>query len=721
MRLQNKIILLYLSLVVIFFTGIIIFFILQKKEQNLYLQEKIISDKSMVKNFMEFNSKSFLNPIKNNSEWNEMVDFAESPNSTWGLNNIGILIPTFNFTYVWLYDKNSKRVFYIDTDSLEANNIYLTNDEVSYLFKNKTLSHSFIMAGNLLVELFGATVVPVNDISHKTKAKGFIIGGKLWDENFIRELSKLSGFTISIDFGKYNQETAEDSAEQKGVVLYELSDIYGNHLANLRFYKSEHFSKDLSNTINISMILLLISIVTLLLFLIKIKIWINDPIRDIIRSLDNDDASYLKTLKLKKTEFGRISSLIDHFYNQKNLLLQEIEVRKKTEAELNKAKEIAESANNAKSGFMANMSHEIRNPLNAIIGLSNSLARSELNEQYKEIIESLRISSYNLLNIVNDILDFSKIEANKVELFKSNFEVEQLIREVYSSYQASAKFKKLDLSYKIDSDVPASLYGDGIKLRQVLLNLVSNAIKFTTEGRVAISVRSKKTENEKVSLIIKVTDTGIGIKEEDHDRLFQSFTQLDSSTTKEYSGTGLGLAIVKRYTDLMNGTVSFSSEFGKGSSFIIVIPFDLPVKPLKKVVQPTYPDKDLSKLNLKILVTEDDRINQLYLKGFLTGKGFQVDTASNGIEALEKFDLNQYDVILMDGQMPILDGFEATHRIREKEKTSGIHTPIIAITGYAVTGDKEKFQDAGMDDYISKPIDEARLVHLIQKYAKNSL
>jgi signal transduction histidine kinase/CheY-like chemotaxis protein/sensor domain CHASE-containing protein len=720
MRLQNKIFLLYLSIVVIFFSGIIAFYVLQKKEQNLYLQEKIISDKSMVKNFMEYNSKSFLNPIKNNSEWNEMVDFAESPNSTWGLNNIGILIPTFNFTYVWLYDKNLKRVFYIDTDSLEANNIYLTNDEVSSMFKNKTLSHSFFKKGKLLVELFGATVVPVNDISHKTKAKGFILGGKLWDENYIRELSKLSGFTISIDFGKYNQETAEDSAEQKGFVLYELNDIYGSHLANLRFHKSEHFSKDLSNTVKISLILLLLSIVTLLSFLFLIKTWINDPIRDIIRSLDNDDASYLKTLKLKRSEFGRISKLIDRFYYQKNLLLQEIEVRKKTEAELNNAKEIAESANNAKSGFMANMSHEIRNPLNAIIGLSNSLARSEMNEQYKEIIESLRISSHNLLNIVNDILDFSKIEANKVELFKSNFEVEQLIKEVYSSYQASAKFKKLDLSYKIDSDVPASLYGDGIKLRQVLLNLVSNAIKFTLEGRVAISVRSEKTENEKVSLIIEVSDTGIGIKKEDYDRLFQSFTQLDSSTTKEYSGTGLGLVIVKRYTNLMNGTINFSSEFGKGSSFIITIPFDMPVKP-DIVAEPTYPSKDLSKLNQKILLAEDDRINQLYLKGFLRGKGFQVDTASNGIEALEKFNLNQYDIILMDGQMPTMDGFEASRRIREMEKLSNTHTPIIAITGYAVTGDKEKFLDTGMDDYISKPIDEERLVHLIQKYTKNSL
>jgi len=508
--------------------------------------------------------------------------------------------------------------------------------------------------------------------------------------------------------------------EQKGVVLYELNDINGDHIGNLKFYRNEHFLKDLSNTVTISLILLLTSVVTLLLILVVIKRWVNDPIRKIIKSLDNNDASYLKTLKLKKTEFGRISKLIDHFYYQKNLLIQEIEVRKKTEVELNKSKEIAETANKAKSGFMANISHEIRNPLNAIIGLSNSLARSELSLQHKEIVEYLKISSHNLLNIVNDILDFSKIEANKVELYNDNFEVEQLSREVCASYNASAKLKKLDLSYKIDSDVPLSLYGDGIKLQQILINLVGNAIKFTKKGGVTISVKRGKTDNEKVYLIIEVADTGIGIKKEDYDRLFQSFTQLDSSTTKEYSGTGLGLVIVKRYTDLMNGTVSFSSEFGKGSTFVITIPFNLPVNPVT-VAEPEHSSIDISKLNLKILVAEDDRINQLYLKGFLKGKGFQVDAASNGIEVLEKVNLNKYDIILMDGQMPGMDGFEATRRIREKEILSNTHTPIIAITGYAITGDKEKFLDSGMDDYISKPIDESRLTYLIQKFAENSL
>lgn len=717
MKLQSKIFLLYIFITLIFFSGIIVFFVLQNREQHFYLREKLIDDKSLVENFMTFNSKSFLSPIKNNSEWSELIAFTKSPDYTWGLNNLSILIQDFNYSYVWLYNTSLKRVFYADTDNIEANNIYLSKDDVSRLFKNGNLTHTFIKKGNLLIELYGATIVPEDDPNHITKAKGYIIGGKLWDENYIREVSKLSGFAITVNLDKDTNETSGYTESQKEVVLYELTDIYGDHIGSLKFYKTEHFLKDLSNTIKISLVLLIVSVVTLLFCLFKIKRWINDPIRDIIRSLDEEDAHYLKKLKLKKTEFGRVSELIDHFYYQKDLLLQEIEVRKKTEIELCEAKEVAESANKEKSGFMANMSHEIRNPLNAIIGLSNSLARSDLNEQAKEIINYIKISSNHLLNIVNDILDFSKIEANKVELCNNNFEVRKLVSELYSSFKTSAASRNLHLSYNIESDIPIYLQGDDIKFRQIIINLVGNAIKFTEKGSVSISLKCDKNENEKVFILTEVSDTGIGIKEKDFERLFQSFTQLDNSSTKKYSGTGLGLAIVKRYTDLMGGTVIFSSEFGKGSAFAIRMPFNLPDKVIT-TPQQIDASLDLPKTKLKILLAEDDGINQFYLKGFLTGKGFLVDTACNGMQALEKFNINQYDLILMDGQMPSMDGFETTRRIRkrEKENLTNSHIPIIALSGYALSGDKDKFLDSGMDDYISKPIDETILINLFQKY-----
>ena|GEM_PF-537445 len=380
-----------------------------------------------------------------------------------------------------------------------------------------------------------------------------------------------------------------------------------------------------------------------------------------------------------------------------------------------KDKEAAELASKAKSEFLANMSHEIRNPLNSIIGLSNALSRSELDAKHSEIVESIKTSSNNLLNILNGILDFSKIEANKVEVNNNVFDLEVVVKGVYSSYKTLAEQKNLDISYQLNKNVPPILFGDSGKLKQMINNLVGNAIKFTEEGSVNILVSLARTEGELSFLKIEVSDTGIGIKKEDYDRLFQSFTQLDSSTTKSFSGTGLGLAIVKRYAQLMKGNVSFVSEFGKGSTFIIEIPFVIP-KGHQEEIKQKPKDMDFSKHQVRLLLAEDDGINQLYLKGLLTGHGILVDTAYNGLQALEKFDINTYDIILMDGQMPKMDGFEATRSIRQREETKNTHTPIIAITGYAVSGDKEKFLASGMDDYVSKPIDENRLIELIHQY-----
>jgi PAS domain S-box-containing protein len=384
-----------------------------------------------------------------------------------------------------------------------------------------------------------------------------------------------------------------------------------------------------------------------------------------------------------------------------------------------KEKEAAELASKAKSEFLANMSHEIRNPLNSIIGLSNTLSRADLNNENKEIVESLKISSGNLLNIINDILDFSKIEANEIRIINNNFEVQVIIHEVYSSFKAIADHKKLDFSYIIEKEVPGVLYGDSGKLKQILINLVSNAIKFTETGFVSIQVKKSKCEKKIIYLKIDIADSGIGIKKEDFGRLFQSFAQLDSSTTKSYSGTGLGLVITSRYANLMNGKVDYISKFGNGSTFTIEIPFRIPSdgKPGK---EHTTADIDLSKAKLKILLAEDDGINQLYMKTFLSGKGIEVDTAFNGIQVIEKYESNKYDLILMDGQMPKMDGFEATRIIRKKEEGINLHIPIIAMTGYAVSGDREKFLDTGMDDYISKPIDENKLLEIIRKYIDNS-
>ncbi|NVO04197.1 MAG: PAS domain S-box protein [Bacteroidetes bacterium] len=375
------------------------------------------------------------------------------------------------------------------------------------------------------------------------------------------------------------------------------------------------------------------------------------------------------------------------------------------------AKEKAETANKAKSEFLANLSHEIRNPMNVIIGMTNSLQRTNLSEEQLKYLRSLKISSNSLMNMLNDVLDFSKIEANKMVLANNDFNLLKCTTEIISIFEGQAEQKNVKLKLTFNKNNPEFLYGDESKLRQILVNLIGNSLKFTTLGKVELLVSQRLFKNDQHFIKFTVKDTGIGIKKADFSKIFESFTQIDSSTTKIYSGTGLGLAIVKSFTNLLNGTIKFDSKYKKGTTFTVVIPF-LKSK-IAKEMTPVEIKKESRKLS--ILVAEDDGINQLYIKDFLQLQGWEVDSAFNGLQAVEKFSKNKYDIILMDGQMPKMDGFEATKKIREFENGKS-RIPIIAITGYAVSGDKARFLESGMDDYITKPINESILLEKIQSY-----
>lgn len=399
---------------------------------------------------------------------------------------------------------------------------------------------------------------------------------------------------------------------------------------------------------------------------------------------------------------------------------QDVTKRKKDEWEILQSKIEAERTAKAKSEFLSNMSHEIRTPMNAIIGLSELLLKENLNDKQLENVRSIKYSADNLLVIINDILDFSKIESGKMEFENINFDLQLKVQEIRKTFVFKAEEKGIGLKFRVDERIPQFIVGDPFRLNQILLNLLSNAIKFTKDGTVSLNVNLISENGEDLVLEFSVSDTGIGIPKEKLASVFESYTQAYTDITRRFGGTGLGLAITRQLVTMQNGEISLDSEVGKGTTFTVRLPLK---KGVTEAVQSA--DEMISELlekrdfgGMHVLLVEDNPMNQFVANQVLELWNIKVDFADDGLKAVELLKKNEYALVLMDLQMPVMSGYEATEFIRDRtNKVRNPEIPIIALTADAFPETKKKVLESGMNDFVTKPLEQTDLYQKIRLHA----
>ncbi|MFM2048561.1 MAG: hypothetical protein RI955_1109 [Bacteroidota bacterium] len=725
MKVRNKLMLLIATCLLLFGSVVYHFNKVIMGNTQLLLKQRCAEAQTEFSSLLDNSVLPIKSFVKDKASWADMQAYIQGKkNDDWLLNNVSNISQQIGIQYLCVTDQNFNPKFSALLSDSKKNDFFFNKNDLQKNLNATKDVQFYTSYNNQLLRVSASPIINNNN------TLGYLLAAEIIDTNKLKGWQKqLANSTLL--FEKANAETEPDYDLKKGEVSFNMAFLDANlqPITSIKVIKNSDiystFAADFKSNL-LFFILCCVGFATVCLFFFII--WVNLPLQKIAAALNRGDAAAIKNLEKSNTEFGDLSRVVKNSFKQKQDLLNEIESRKLMVEALKKAmgdmeiaqleKQKAEKSDIAKSLFLSTMSHEIRTPINGVIGIANLLLCENPSPSQERYIKLLEFSAKHLKLLVDDILDFSKIEAGKFEFSKVEFNMHNLMNDIYATNQLRALEKGIELKIETDKTLNNNLIGDNLRFNQVVTNLLSNAIKFTDEGSVTIKFQHVETTDRDTIIQLSVTDTGIGMTPEQCNNLFKEFTQANMEVNRKYGGTGLGLAISKKLVELQGGNIAASSEMGKGSTFMVNLKFGLGgIIEAEKVIisrQKSMSDKNLEKLN--VLVAEDNKINSFVVKQFLTKWNVgELDFAENGQEAFEMAKLKTYDLILMDLQMPTVDGYEATHKIRESEGEYLKTIPIIALSADASSETKNRVLDLGFSGYITKPFDPDELFKEMMK------
>ncbi len=735
MKIQVKLVILVLIIIVIFTAGMFSLRYSEEQRSKTIFAERYKEKVAHFDKIVELKGLVIKSFVYDNSYWDDLVKFINKPDPEWAYNNLESTLINLSLNVCWVYDKDFNLVYNVSNvkaqESLKA--LPFSKSDFKELFKYSSFKHFYLNTSEGLIEIRTAPIQSSSDFERTSEPKGYLIAGKILSSDYLNEISALSGDAVSIVDLDRSTPLMSKKEIKNGKIVFEKKLYNAKNYPIVRL-RSESISPVIamvhttgSRAFYLLTVFSLLSMSLVIFIMLK---WVNTPLSLISKSLNENNPEPIKGLLKSSTEFGNIAQLITNFFYQKKELLKEIEIRKQREKEILEAKEMAIAAMNSKSQFLSTMSHEIRTPMNGVLGMADLLTYTQLTQEQKGYLEIIQMSGKSLLTIINDILDFSKIESGKIAFENKPINFKKFIRKTIELSQVIDFEKNLKISHDIDDEIPEYILSDSTRLQQILLNLVNNAIKFTPEGEINIKVELLSQINDDLELKFAVKDTGIGIPANKLNRLFKSFSQVDSSHSRKYGGTGLGLVISAKLLELMNGQIWVESKVNVGTTFFFTIKTQAQKfhindnasreKLERKIAFNGQTDRANSAAGRKvsIMVAEDNPVNLKLFVFILTKLGYNTDIAENGEDVLKLLSLKKYDIIFMDVQMPIMDGIETTEKIIELYGDN-VRPIIIALTANAMVEDREKCMKAGMDDYISKPIKIDDIETALNKWTVN--